>query len=84
MKKTFICILPYFLLFPTIIKAQEEQRIPIDPKVRTGKLSNGLTYYIRNNSTPKASADFYIVQKVGSILEEENQQGLAHFLTYVF
>ena len=42
--------------------------LPVDPNVRIGKLPNGLTYYIRHNETPKGQADFYIAQKVGSIL----------------
>lgn len=62
---------------------QEMQPLPIDPKVRYGKLPNGLTYYIRHNAQPKERADFYIAQNVGSILEEENQRGLAHFLEHM-
>jgi len=58
------------------------QQIPVDTALHTGKLSNGLTYYIRRNTIPKGVADFYIVQKVGSILELENQRGLAHFLEH--
>ncbi len=54
-----------------------------DPNVRTGKLSNGLTYYIRHNEYPKGQADFHIAQKVGAVQEEENQNGLAHFLEHM-
>ena len=57
--------------------------VPVDSAVRVGKLANGLTYYIRHNETPKGQADFFIAQKVGSILEEENQRGLAHFLEHM-
>lgn len=57
--------------------------IPVDSAVTYGKLDNGLTYYIRHNNTPKNQVDFYIAQKVGSILEEENQRGLAHFLEHM-
>ncbi|MCM1032328.1 MAG: insulinase family protein [Odoribacter sp.] len=57
--------------------------LPVDPEVIVGSLPNGLTYYIRHNETPKGQADFYIAQKVGSILEEENQRGLAHFLEHM-
>lgn len=64
-------------------QTQEPQPLPIDPQVRYGKLSNGLTYYIRHNEQPKDRADFYIAQNVGSILEEENQRGLAHFLEHM-
>ena len=57
--------------------------LPIDSKVRYGRLDNGLTYYIRHNELPKGRADFYIVHNVGSVLEEENQRGLAHFLEHM-
>ncbi len=57
--------------------------VPIDPAVRIGKLENGLTYYIRHNELPANRADFYLAQKVGSILEEEDQRGLAHFLEHI-
>ena len=57
--------------------------IPVDKNVRIGKLDNGLTYYIRHNALPEKQADFYIAQKVGSILEEESQRGLAHFLEHM-
>ncbi len=63
--------------------AQMDQPLPLDPAVRTGQLPNGMTYYIRHNETPKGQADFYIAQKVGSILEEDNQRGLAHFLEHM-
>lgn len=59
------------------------QIVPADTALRMGKLTNGLTYYIRQNNIPKGRADFYIVQKVGSVLEEENQRGLAHFLEHM-
>ena len=72
-------------IFTTMsVKAQSAaDPLPIDPKVRYGKLDNGLTYYIRHNEQPKERADFYIAQNVGSILEEENQRGLAHFLEHM-
>lgn len=57
--------------------------VPVDSAVVYGKLDNGLTYYIRHNNTPKGQVDFYIAQKVGSILEEDNQRGLAHFLEHM-
>lgn len=61
----------------------QESILPIDPKVRIGKLDNGLTYYIRKNALPENRADFYFAQKVGSIQEESNQLGLAHFLEHM-
>lgn len=54
-----------------------------DNSVRTGKLENGLTYYIRHNEYPKGQANFHIAQKVGAVQEEENQNGLAHFLEHM-
>lgn len=57
--------------------------IPLDPSVRKGTLPNGLTYYIRHNEEPKGEADFFIAQRVGSVNEEENQRGLAHFLEHM-
>ena len=57
--------------------------VPVDPNVRVGKLENGLTYYIRKNTEPKQRADFYIAQNVGAILEEDSQNGLAHFLEHM-
>ena len=63
--------------------AQQVMPTPLDPNVRTGKLDNGLTYFIRHNEKPAQRANFYIAQKVGSILEEETQRGLAHFLEHM-
>ena len=63
--------------------AQQLPALPIDPKVRYGKLDNGLTYYIRANKEPKERAEFFIAQNVGAILENDNQNGLAHFLEHM-
>jgi zinc protease len=82
MKKNIVLLAMVGLLsLPAL--AQQMPPLPTDPKVRVGKLDNGLTYYIRQNAEPKGQAEFYIVQKVGSILEEENQRGLAHFLEHM-
>jgi zinc protease len=56
---------------------------PMDPGIRTGKLTNGLTYFIRNNKEPEKRASFYIIQNVGAILENDDQNGLAHFLEHM-
>lgn len=82
MKRFFIISVIAMMAF-TNVKAQEVPALPIDPQVRIGQLDNGLTYYIRHNEEPKGQANFYIAQKVGSILEEENQRGLAHFLEHM-
>jgi zinc protease len=60
-----------------------EHILPLDPGVRVGKLPNGFTYYIRHNEEPKNRAVFYLVNKVGSILETDDQQGLAHFMEHM-
>lgn len=57
--------------------------LPADTMVRVGVLDNGLTYFIRKNTLPQKRADFYIAQRVGSMQEEENQKGLAHFLEHI-
>jgi len=81
-RATAVIAMTLSALMPT--KAQQQLPTePLDPEVVSGTLDNGLTYYIRHNETPKGQADFYIAQKVGSILEEENQRGLAHFLEHM-
>ncbi|MDR6942459.1 M16 family metallopeptidase [Mucilaginibacter pocheonensis] len=57
--------------------------LPVDKQVIIGKLPNGLTYYIRQNTEPKNKADLYLVNKVGSVLETDDQQGLAHFTEHM-
>src|SRR5574344_21937 len=82
MKTTRIALILLFAINFGIF-SQINNRIPIDPNVRYGKLKNGLTYYIRHNEKPKERADFYIAQNVGAILEEDAQNGLAHFLEHM-
>ena len=65
------------------LSAQEMEKLPIDAQVRYGKLDNGLTYYIRHNEQPKQRCEFHIAQAVGAVLEEDNQNGLAHFLEHM-
>ena len=57
--------------------------LPNDETVRYGVLDNGMTYYIKANQEPKERASFYIIQNVGALLEEDNQNGLAHFLEHM-
>lgn len=86
MKHLFNFIIALILIWGnnSIITAQQQiPSIPQDPNVRIGKLKNGLTYYIRHNNLPEKRAEFYIAQKVGSILENEKQRGLAHFLEHM-
>jgi len=82
MKKLFLSLM-LALTSSVAMMAQEMPAIPVDPDVRIGKLDNGLTYYIRHNNWPENRAEFYIAQKVGSIQEDDNQRGLAHFLEHM-
>lgn len=58
-------------------------QLPVDPEVRIGTLPNGLTYYLRHNDRPAGQADFFLATAVGSVNEDENQRGLAHFLEHL-
>ena len=83
--KIAICALWIMFLtgFSLIGTPAYSQQPPVDPAIRTGKLANGLTYYIRHNEEPKERASFYIIQNVGALLENDNQDGLAHFLEHM-
>jgi zinc protease len=80
-----LLILVTLLLVSVKLPAQVDltKAAPVDPGIRTGKLSNGLTYFIRNNKEPEKRASFYIIQNVGAILENDDQNGLAHFLEHM-
>lgn len=78
--KHFLTIVALF--FACNIYAQQG-KIDNDNTIRKGILPNGMIYYIRHNAQTKGVADFYIAQKVGSILEEKRQRGLAHFLEHM-
>nr|ABM53554.1 putative zinc protease [uncultured bacterium CBNPD1 BAC clone 905] len=74
------------MLFPVTILAQTMdygQAIPFDTNVKTGKLDNGLTYYIKKNAKPEKKVDLRLVVNAGSILEDDDQQGLAHFMEHM-
>ena len=60
-----------------------DDKIPIDPETTVGQLDNGLRYYIRENDEPEKRAYLRLVVNAGSILEDEDQQGLAHFLEHM-
>ena len=81
MKKLILSTL--VLALSMSMAAQQPQPLPVDSAVRVGKLENGLTYYIRHNEYPKQRAEFHIAQAVGAILEEDHQNGLAHFLEHM-
>src|SRR5687768_4922101 len=57
--------------------------LPIDPDVKMGKLANGLTYYIRRNVKPEKKLELRLAVNAGSVLENDNQRGLAHFMEHM-
>ena len=86
MKLRQLFVAALMLMSTAVVVAQNAMQlpsIPVDPDVRMGKLDNGLTYYIRHNAWPEQRAEFYIAQRVGSIQEDDNQRGLAHFLEHM-
>ncbi len=80
---TLIAAIAASMLMPSQMKAQQVPQLPLDTAVVFGKLPNGLTYYIRHNEEPRERVYFYIAQRVGSVQEEEDQRGLAHFLEHM-
>ncbi|MBO4482456.1 MAG: insulinase family protein [Prevotella sp.] len=76
-------LLLFVFALTAVANAQQLPPVPVDTGVRIGKLPNGLTYYIRHNEWPEHVANFYIAQRVGSLQEEEDQRGLAHFLEHM-
>lgn len=68
---------------PSIEKRQDDDKIPLNPKVKYGKLKNGLTYYIMENPKPEDKVELRLVVNAGSILEDDDQVGLAHFMEHM-
>jgi zinc protease len=85
MKSTPVLLFGWLLLLSTSICAQTNSAdpLPVDPKVKIGKLPNGLTYYIRQNKKPEQKVELRLVVNAGSILEENDQQGLAHMAEHM-
>jgi zinc protease len=83
MKKIFSTVVAFCAAATMSLSAQAPAPLPVDPAVRMGTLDNGLTYYIRHNEEPKERCEFHIAQAVGASLEEDNQNGLAHFLEHM-
>ncbi len=70
-------------VFPGVAQEQSDSQLPLDPEVRIGRLDNGMTYYIKHAESPAQRADFFIAHNVGALQEEDNQNGLAHFLEHL-
>ena len=80
--KKLLEILALCLLLSINVYASENE-FPLDSEITYGKLDNGFTYYIRENQTPKDKVSIKLIIKTGSIMEEENQLGLAHLLEHM-
>jgi zinc protease len=80
-----VFLISWFLLMPASSFAQGKlnQLIPVDKNIRIGKLPNGLTYYIRKNSKPEDRVELRLAVNAGSVLEDDDQQGLAHFVEHM-
>ena len=85
MKKIKTPLLLFFTLcmMPVAMSQPDPSKPPVDPDIRMGRLDNGLTYFVRKNREPEKRASFYIIQNVGAILENDDQNGLAHFLEHM-
>ena len=85
MKKLFILFALSCLLFMqgSFAQVNLQTQLPQDPNVVMGKLPNGIVYYLRHNEEPKDRASFYIIRNAGALLEEDSQDGLAHFLEHM-
>ena len=84
MKKHFqLLTLGFLLIVSASAQLNLNDKLPFDSKVKMGKLSNGLTYYIRPNQKPEKKVELRLVVNAGSILEDNDQQGLAHFTEHM-
>ncbi len=81
MKKASVTVI--CLLFSLILRSQINTPISLPETVKKGKLKNGMTYFIMHNEEPKDRASFYFSQNVGAILEDDDENGLAHFLEHM-
>ncbi len=68
---------------PAVLSATLDQTIPVDPLITVGRLPNGLRYYVRENRLPQARAELRLVVNAGSVLEDEDQRGLAHLVEHM-
>jgi zinc protease len=81
--RTLFLLFLSIVAYPAFSQLQRAEKLPVDPNVRMGKLANGLTYYIRQNSRPEKKVELRLVVNAGSILEDDDQQGLAHFTEHM-
>lgn len=82
-KSFFLFLFAFLISLVTNAQTDLKAPVPMDPAVRTGRLENGMTYFVRYNKEPEKRASFYFIQNVGALLENDNQNGLAHFLEHM-
>lgn len=82
--RSFLTLVWLFILsFQLSAQVNLSEPLPLDPKVKVGKLENGLTYYIRQNKRPEQKVELRLVLNAGSINEDDDQQGLAHMAEHM-
>ena len=79
----FLFVLSFSLLFGQTTQIDLTSPLAVDPDVRIGKLDNGLVYYIRYNKKPEKRVELRLAVNAGSVLENDDQQGLAHFMEHM-
>ncbi len=84
MKRLYtLLVISFFTLTCLFAQYDANDYFPLDTTVIKGKLDNGLTYYIKKNKEPENRASFYIIRDAGALLEEDHENGLAHFLEHM-
>ncbi len=80
---SIILVIAFFISFSIVAQDNPAAKLPFDANVVKGKLDNGLTYYIRENKKPEKKVELRLVIKTGSIMEDDDQQGLAHMAEHM-
>lgn len=83
MRNSILIILFLSIKVTLFAQVSPSDPLPADPRVKIGKLSNGLTYYIQKNTRPEKKVELRLAVNTGSILEDDDQRGLAHFTEHM-
>src|SRR5471030_1562783 len=83
LRKLAVCTLLLIFSWTSQSAITLSDSIPVNPLLKVGKLDNGLTYFIQQNSKPEKRVELRLVVKAGSTLEDDDQQGLAHFTEHM-
>lgn len=81
--RSLLGLLSFFIAFPLLAQVSLQDTVPLDSRVKVGKLSNGLTYFVQYNPKPEDKLELRLVVNAGSVLEDERQLGLAHFVEHM-